>query len=56
MQIEVWKDDNGYRIDLEDPSFELTHEAFTSLIAILDDCRAMEEPYKVIMLDLEESE
>lgn len=61
MTVKVWKDQKGYALEFEDDKFELTFEAFESLVHEL---RAFEDEHvgddesvlKEFALDLEEQE
>lgn len=57
MKIEMWKDEDGYRVVMEDSEFDLTSPAFASLVEMLDQARAMDDgEYRVVALDLSEEE
>lgn len=56
MKIEIWKDQNGYQLELEDAKFELTTAAFQTLLEQLTESLEMDSDYRVIMLDLAEDE
>lgn len=57
MRIEIWRDEAGYRVVMEDPEFDLTTPAFASLVEMLDQARAMDDgEYRVVTLDLSEEE
>ena len=61
MIVEIWKDDQGYRMNFQDSDFELTDIAYRKLIEAMTDME--EQPvrngegeglYETIALDLEE--
>lgn len=58
MQIELWRDKDGFRFLAEDNEFDLTDEAFDRLVLSLESARAMdaEGDYRIIHLDLPEEE
>jgi hypothetical protein len=58
MQIEIWRDADGYRLLFEDNEFDLTVEAFGKLVESLAASYAMDEEgdYRQLCLDLAEDE
>lgn len=58
MRIEIWRDQEGFRLLFEDNEFDLSAVAFDQLARALDSARLMDEvgDYRVLMLDLSEEE